>query len=75
MISRGGLTSSFFLCKICVSHTKIMDNEKLMRIIYNLENVLEELKLEINSDTVIDYEEETFQLTDYDEIFEETDDY
>lgn len=52
-----------------------MDNEKLMRIIYNLENVLEELKLEINSDTVIDYEEETFQLTDYDEIFEETDDY
>jgi len=50
-----------------------MDKEKLTRIIYNLEQILKELKSEVYSD--IDYEETTFPITDYDEIFEETNDY
>jgi hypothetical protein len=52
-----------------------MDKQKLNEIIYNLERLLNELKLEINSEEKIEYEEVNFPLTDYDEIFEETDEY
>ena len=58
-----------------ISHTTKMDKQKLNEIIYNLEGLLNELKLEINSEEKIEYEEINFPLTDYDEIFEETDEY
>ena len=50
-----------------------MKEEKLKKLIYDLENILIELKSEIYSDTEIYELEETFSSSDidYDEIFDD----
>ncbi len=50
-----------------------MDKENLIRIIYKLEQVLEELKSEVHSNVNVEYEETYLPVEDYDEIFEESD--
>jgi hypothetical protein len=46
-----------------------MDKERILKIIHNLETVLDELKLEVNSENDLDYEETSIPIYDYDEIF------
>lgn len=50
-----------------------MDKEKILKIIHNLEVMLDELKHEVYSNKEMDYEETYLPVEDYDEIFEEFD--
>ena len=53
-----------------------MDKEKLKKILYDLEKIVEELKSEVYSDvSLYYYEEKHLPITDYDEIFEDDDGY
>ena len=54
-----------------------MDKEKLKLIVKNLESLVQCLKSEIYSDVdaykSLQYEEVAYYLTDYDEVFEDSD--
>ena len=52
-----------------------MDKDKLRGLILHLKTILEELETEFFSDDYVDYTEEySYQISDYDEVFEEDND-
>ena len=69
------MTDPIFLLIIDLMKTQQMDKEKLKLIVRNLESLVECLKSEIHSDTdsYLSYDKSVPYITDYDEVFEDSD--
>ena len=69
---RGDLTPLFFLCIITFVVVENMNREKLLNLLNTLETTIQEIKNELDLDTIkLDISDLNMSIDDYDEIFYE----